>query len=668
MEHGLQSEGLQNNGLLTLKSADQLDQEAAAVIKQQQAQLLKDVLASTLQGRFDSYKDARHDIEREWLDALKAYQASYTDEQLAVMKEQETRSRVYIGITRMKVQGAYSRLVDMLLQNVSGFWSLKPNTPPDLPQELRSQIHAQATAELMQFDGIPPEQLQQILDERIEEIRQQMLDEQASGADRSVKALKAQIEDYLHQADALTQLRTSVLECCITGTGCIKSGTLKIDKQDRWQPGEKGQGWQATQQPLIRPDVEYVSVFDLYPDPYSTETHKPLDLFRRHVMTRSQLRELLDMPGFDQEKVRQLLSDSPDGNHVELDHERERRNMNSVQEQLAGHRRYDVLEYWGEIDGMELARLGVPVDDQNQEYQANIWFSNGYVLMSRLNPLKPQSIPYKFYPYENTLHRFWGTGLPAMMADSQAVMNSAARALLDNAAISSGPMAEIDVSMLPAGTSQKDAMRMYPWRVWLRDGGDPMAPMIRWHNPQANQSQLVSLIEMFRKFSDEETSMPSYTHGETGQGLNKTATGMSMLMNAANVSLKSVTKNFDDHLIRPVIRSLRDFAMRWADLGLTTGDLDILAQGSTVLIAKEIQSQRMTQVMQMTANPIDGPLIQRRYLLTELLKSLDVDPEKAMISEEEHARQQQFFAQQQQANAGPGNAPGRAAPAPAAAQ
>ena len=49
------------------------------------------------------------------------------------------------------------------------------------------------------------------------------------------------------------------------------------------------------------------------------------------------------------------------------------------------------------------------------------------------------------------------------------------------------------------------------------------------------------------------TGLPSFAHGQTGvSGVGRTASGISMLMNAAGGSIKTVIKNVDDYLLRPL--------------------------------------------------------------------------------------------------------------------
>ena len=47
-------------------------------------------------------------------------------------------------------------------------------------------------------------------------------------------------------------------------------------------------------------------------------------------------------------------------------------------------------------------------------------------------------------------------------------------------------------------------------------------------------------------------AFPSFAHGQTGvSGVGRTASGISMLMGAANGSIRTVVKNVDDYFISP---------------------------------------------------------------------------------------------------------------------
>ena len=623
-----------DNGLVRIATPDEVTQAEldTALDNERREQAVRDAFAADLFSRWQAYREARREVEDEWLASLRAVKGEYGPEQIRIMDEQQALSRVFIKITTTKVNTAYSRLIDLLFQNIDSFWDIVPSPLAEIPASIKRHLRMTAIQELLPYP-LDPQTRNQLIQERYDEMERALMAEALERANKAAMAMKRKIKDYLVNADALTELKKVTREQVTLGTGCIKVATLNIRKHEKWEA--EGEEWQLNEQQSIEPDVEWASIFDMFPDPYSHDCGKPNDLFRRHVLTKHELRELADSHGVETDTILEILANSPAGNHVPLDYEKELNNLNESDDPHITSNRYDLLEFWGPVDGHQLMEYGVTDIDEHTEYQGNIWICDGRMIMARLNPLKPEAIPYKFVPYETVLHRFWGIGIPYMMNDSQDVMNSTGRALLDNAALTAGPMFQMDVSKLPEGTSLEDAKKVYPYRMWWYDGSDGEGPMIQAINIQSNQKDLSGIFELFRRFADEETSLPSYTHGEQTQSLNKTASGMSMLMTAANVALKSVVKNIDDYATVPLIESLFNFAMRWAEMDDKRGDLDVVPMGSAALVAKEIQSERMMNALNVTMNEVLGPMTDHRYLLNEYLKALDIDPDKALRPEEE---------------------------------
>ena len=618
-------------GLLNFTSNAELQQrEDDQAIEDAEKERQKfNALGLSLANKYQDWKRAKEPIEKRWLNSLRAFNSQYDDKTKAVLDSQPTRSKVFVGLTRTKVMAAYSRLIDLMFQSSDSYWGIEPTPVPEMPEHEMQELKLLAIQQVMASGA-------QITAEAVEQYRKQLVDlardEFKEMAKEAAKEMEKEIKDILAEGEAEKHLKTSILEACVVGSGCVKGATVKVDTEQLWVQ-QDGQ-WSLIGREKVTADVESVSVFDLVPDPFATCMDDMEGLFRRHVLTRSQFRSLAKN-GFDEKEVFASLVDYENGNHTLSDTETARRSIAGMSNE-ASSSRFEVLEYWGTVDGRELRLAGVEIEDENIEYQANVWICGNHVLKARLNPLVPIRIPYNIFPYERVPHHFWGIGVPDMMHDSQATMNAGVRIFIDNAAVSSGPNGEINVDMIPEGMKIEDFTKVEPWKLYPRSGGASEAPMIRWHQPSSNGQSINHIIEMFRRFADEETSLPSYTHGEAGQGLNKTASGMSMLMGAANVAIKSVVKNFDDYLTKPLIQSLFDFCMKWSENETAkSGDVKITARGSTALISKELQSQRLMQFSQMTANPIDMPLTNRRFLLKSIAESLDINADKALLSDEQ---------------------------------
>ena len=631
-----------------------------------------DSLGGRLGKIFQEYKDARKETENEWLKDLRQYNGIYEPSVLAALNDVGPRSKVFVGLTRTKVMAAYSRIVDLLFQQGDLFFSVIPTPIAQLDPMKAMELRAQATQEIVMASQMDPSMNQDLIMARMQELEPEFLKVEQEISERAAEEMTTVISDQLIECDADQKLKESMLEACIFGSGAVKAGTVRIDRKQSYQKVMDEMGNQTFVMTLVEqamPELESVSIFDLYPDPYCTTLEDCDGLFRRHVLTRTQFRELADLPGFDGDMVRYLLKNYRKGNYVEADHERDRRRIAGIHDH-SDPNRFEVFEYWGNLDGYELKDHGIEMPegtDLSADFSACVWMCDSKILKITLNPIAGYKIPYHIFPYERSPHQFWGIGVPRMMRDSQSTMNAAVRIWLDNLALSSGPMVEVNTDLLAAGEDPTD---IHPWRVFLREGGDGSMPAVRWYQPIANANGLNQIVELFRRFADETTSLPSYTHGEQGKSLNKTATGISMLMGAANVALKSTIKNIDDFLLEPMIEALFHLNMEYNPREDIKGDLRIVARGSTALVQKEVQSQRLLQFLSLVSNPMDAPQVDRNKLLREIATTLDIDPDEVIKSEErlqaEQAIQNQMLAGMQQGGAGaipePGMGAGPAAP------
>ena len=623
-------------------------------------------LGSQLRDQFQEYKDARKQTEDEWLKDLRQFNAIYEPDVLARLEESGSRSKVFVGLTRTKVMAAYSRIIDLLFQHGDAYFGVEASEIPQIDPLQAMQMRSMAQQQLMQATGLDPATNQDLVVQRMQELEGEFQEVEKKIADKAADKMTRIILDQLQDVNAEQKLKNSIMEACIFGSSAVKAGTVRIDKKKSYskqlapQTGQQAYALVQIEQPA--PELETVSIFDLYPDPYCTSLDDCDGLFRRHVLTRRQFRELGELPGFDSEMVRYVLKNNKKGNHDEESHERTRRTIAGVHEHGESNR-YEVLEYWGNIDGHQLQDNGFEFDegaDLFEDYSVCVWICDDKILKVMLNPVAGYKIPYMIFPYENSPHAFWGTGVPKMMRDSQTTMNAATRIWIDNLALSSGPMVEVNTDLLADG---EDPTEIHPWRVFLRSGGDGASPAVRYYQPVANANGLNLIVELFRRFADETTSLPSYTHGEQTRSLNKTATGISMLMGAANVALKSTIKNIDDFLLEPMVEALFHFNMEFGTDEEAKGDLKIVPRGSTALIQKEVQSQRLLQFLSLVSNPMDAALVDRPQLLRDIAQSMDIDPDEILKSMEQLQAEQQALQAQALQGASP-SGPMAGEPAP----
>jgi len=164
--------------------------------------------------------------------------------------------------------------------------------------------------------------------------------------------------------------------------------------------------------------------------------------------------------------------------------------------------------------------------------------------------------------------------------------------------------------------------------VFRRQGGAPGQAIFGTKFPNVSNENM-QMFDKARVLADESTGFPSFAHGQTGvSGVGRTASGISMLMSAANGSIRNVVKNIDDYLLAPLGKAFFNFNMQFDFDKEIKGDLEVKARGTESLMANEVRSQRLMQFLQVVQNPALAPFARMDYIVREIAKSMDLDPDK----------------------------------------
>jgi hypothetical protein len=441
---------------------------------------------------------------------------------------------------------------------------------------------------------------------------------QLSPAQIAAAAMDKMIQDQLIESDANAALRSCALESAILGTGVVK-GPFSYEKEfPKWELDQMTGKYVYIPTIKLLPKVSQASVWNVYPDPDATTINEAEFLVERHLLSSSELRRLRREPGFYPEAINRLLEMSPD-------YEREYWET-TIQDNTAALNkdRYSVLEYWGYLDSDLAGRIGLDVEDyQLDVIQVNIWACKGEILRAVMNPYLPQRIPYYFVPYEEHPYQIWGVGVPENMLDAQALMNASLRMSIDNLRLAGNLVFEINDSYLIPG--QDDTI--FPGKAFHVQG--PPGQAIRGISfPNTSQAH-IQMYDKARQLADEKSGVPSFSHGQTGvSGIGRAASGISMLMGAAALSTKTVIKNWDAHLLKPLGEALFAWNMQFNDdAPEVKGDLSVRANGTQSLMQKEVVSQRILSLIQTANNPQIAPFLNFEAAFKELAKALDLDPE-----------------------------------------
>ena len=462
-----------------------------------------------------------------------------------------------------------------------------------------------------------------------------------SPAQKAARRMEKLIHDQIEESNGSSEIRNALLESSLLGTGIVK-GPFNVNKKlHKWDTEEDGT---RTYNPLeVRvPRIEFVSCWDFYPDPTATTMEECEYIIHRHKMNKSQLRQLRNMPYFDEDAIRATIQMG--ANYVEKDFESSLKDDTRADEDYQSN--FEVLEYWGIMDAEYAREVGVDLPksvDDLDEVQVNIWICGHQVLRAVVNPFTPYRIPYHAFPYERNPYNFFGIGVAENMDDSQQIMNGHARMAVDNLAMAGSLVFDVDESALVGGQS----MEIYPGKIFRRQAGMPGQAIHGLKFPNTAPENMM-MFDKFRQLADEQTGIPSYSHGQTGvQSMTRTASGMSMLLGASSLNIKTVIKNLDDFLLKPIGESYYQWNMQFheGDLDIQ-GDLEVKATGTNSLMQKEVRSQRLTMFLQTAQNPAVAPFVKISKLISELAYSLDLDPDEILNDADEAATMAQIIGMQ----------------------
>lgn len=644
---------------------------------------LRNNLVGLLKNRFELAETARKADEDRWITAYHNYRGLYG--QNVKFRESE-KSRVFVKVTKTKVLAAFGQLVDVIFGGNKFPIGISETKMPEGSSEY---AHLDAQNPLPGIETSVPEQTTPTVQENPFDVgfkgdgkdltpgstynngKQEAIYSAQAAVDKGIttdgvksgpgiitikpaqaaaRRMEKLIHDQIEESNGSSEIRNSLFEASLFGTGIIK-GPFNFSKTlNRWE--EDADGSRAYNPLVVRvPRIEFVSIWDFFPDPNATNIAECEYIFHRHKMNRTQLRSLAKLPYFDKDAIREALEIGPD--YIEKDYETALKD--DQRSEANGSEQFEVLEYWGVMDAEYARQVGMDIPeeiDNLDEVQINAWICNGKMLRSVINPFTPFRLPYHSFPYERNPYSFFGIGVAENMDDSQKIMNGHARMAIDNLALSGSLVFDVDETALVGGQS----MEIYPGKIFRRQAGVPGQAINGLKFPNTSQENMM-MFDKFRQLADEQTGIPSYSHGQTGvQSMTRTASGMSMLLGAASLNIKTVIKNLDDFLLKPMGEAYFQWNMQFLETQLgIKGDLEVKATGTNSLMQKEVRSQRLTMFLQTAQNPAIAPFIKMNKLISELAYSLDLDPDELINDPEEAALMAQIIGMQN--NAGKATSP-----------
>lgn len=432
------------------------------------------------------------------------------------------------------------------------------------------------------------------------------------------------------------------------------------------------------------PYFDHAPTMDVYPDPEAQDERDGMGIFWSSWKQPFEVETWADQPGYNAESLRYAVTQlnnnsSSEGSDLTTD-----ARANIYRYSRDG--RVRVVRYFGRVNAAALDSwmsqngqmpapqqgLAAPADDADQPQaaalvdtdktvEAVVILAGGVVVKADRSPYKSGYRPALRAVYEEVEHEFWGVGIAENNEPNQKVINAGFRLYIEGKAMALMKICSIDKSKFEAD----EDFKMFPGKQLRMRGGltpEERLAAIIWHDVQDVTGGWENVIAMSERFSDDDTGITKYSQGTDASHLNKTATGISMIMNASSLPMKEVIQNIDEQWIERALEALIDWNMQnlepeivavllgektaqaWAEVRQfgKTSFMKWKATGSATFMMKEILMQKLQGFLQLVmSSPILAEKVDIRELLQQVWEAGEIGRESVVFDEDTLAQNKQ---------------------------
>ena len=646
--------------LIQVKSNSQLikEEEAESEFREEAfstSSLPMNSLRGHVMSAWDAATQAKETTTRRMEAALRRRNGEYDPLKLAEIKGWGG-SEIFMMLTDEKCSGAKAWIEDILFSGTDKPWTLQPTPIPELPENVLGLIEQNVLQKFLADvqDGVLTDEVQ--IQERMNELTLETQDKAVKLAKKIEANIDRKIDDLLKEGNWEKAMKHVIEDVIDLPCGILKGPIVRKKKVLEWVSDDQGNSTAEVVEKLIT-EWERVSPFDVYPSPTSIDIEDGYFL-EVHRLTRSSLSQMKGVPGYDSEAIDRVLDRYGRGGFTNWLRERgttksndnisEEQDKDDINVHTDPDGKIEALQFWGNIQGKLLKEFGIEIEESDElsEFAAEIWVIGSEVIKAELNGDPLGRKPYYKTSFRERNGSFWGDGLPDIIDDIQDFVNAAARSLVNNMALASGPMMGVDVSKLAEG---EDPTGIHPWRIFQLDEskgpstGGGRAPIF-FFQPNSNSNELMQVYQFFSNEADAKTGIPKFALGGTGdaKGAFATATGTSMLLNNALRGIKAIINNIDT-IIASSVKRMHEWMLLYSGDPEIQGDVMVVAKGSSGVVAKESQQVRRNEFLQLASNPdVMNILGKERFaaILRAVAEGLNLDVDDIVPTKEEIRRQE----------------------------
>ncbi|SOY65599.1 hypothetical protein CBM2586_B10194 [Cupriavidus phytorum] len=466
-------------------------------------------------------------------------------------------------------------------------------------------------------------------------------------------ALETIIVDQLERGGFKDTIRSGVNMLAMYGTGFLFGPFVKQDQHIETSVDTSSGFPQLMEKvrPFDLPYFEIGNTLDVYPDPDAKDAQDGAGLFWVSHLSPHTVAAWAKDPSYeniaDALKCTTTQRDETGSDQAE--------SIRGNISYWAKGGRIKVARYFGKVPKRHLSAQEGEQADPNQLDE----YVDAVVIMAGGVVVKKSESPYKKRPtyravYEAVECEMWGVGVAENNAPHQKTVNAAFRLFMDGKGMALLGTKSVDRSkFMPTEDFVKYPGKVYQFRPGLSPD-ERNSAIIEHVEPDITKGWL-DVIKVSEDFSDNDTGITKYTQGNDAQNLNKTATGISMIMNASSLPIKEVLQHIDSQWIECAIEALIDWDLKYLDVETVrmlhgekiaaawdqikkfgkTSFMNWKATGAQTFVQKEVLTQKLQNFMGLAmSNPVMAQLVDPRELLSQVWDAMEIGKESPIRQED----------------------------------
>lgn len=359
------------------------------------------------------------------------------------------------------------------------------------------------------------------------------------------------------------------------------------------------------------PVVEVISPEDFFIDPKATEIANAQFVIHRKWKTFGELRELEQAGVYKNvDSVKEWID--RDREHHRANTENAERyaaagttdpavtSLASDKEQLA-RKELEVFEWWGLLD----------LDGEGYQEPYLVEVCGESILRMEKNPYGHEQAPFEVLRPMLDPFKFTGIGMPELVGEFQQVKTALMRQTLDNISFQNNGAWLVNRN---AGVDMNALLHPRPGMIVrtniVQGAVQPLAP-------SSLQSMPLHAIELVDSMMQKRTGVTSYNQGLDANSLNKTATGITKIMNASQQRIELIARVMAETGIKPLYQKMLSLDQQFIDQTIVirvfnqpieispddlAGEFDVVVDVGGATGQDEMRSQQMMMLIQYAAN------------------------------------------------------------------